>query len=100
MVTVIHADYALPLSLGQIAAAAHLSPSSASRLFTRSTGSNVSVYLTVVRVNAACRLLRETDRAVAAIAGDCGFSNLSNFNRHFKDLKGEAPSSYRGRFAG
>lgn len=99
MVTLIHTDFALPLTLGRIAAAAHLSPTSASRLFTKSTGSGISVYLTVVRVNAACRLLRDTDRAVAAIAGDCGFTNLSNFNRRFRDLKGETPSRYRGRFA-
>jgi AraC-like DNA-binding protein len=98
MVTVIHADFGLPLTLERIAAAAHLSPSSASRLFARSTGSKISVYLNVVRVNAACRLLRDTDRAVASIAGECGFANLSNFNRRFKELKGETPRSYRQRF--
>lgn len=95
MVALMHAEYGSPLTLARIAAAAHLTPGSASRLFSRSTGSSVTTYLTVVRVNAACRLLRETDRSVAAIAAACGFTNLSNFNRRFRDVKRLTPREYR-----
>ncbi|HEX8487938.1 MAG TPA: AraC family transcriptional regulator [Propionibacteriaceae bacterium] len=99
MVAVMHEQYAAPITLADIAAAAHVAPSSASRLFSQSTGSNISVYLAVVRVNAACRLLRDTDLSVTSIAMRCGFVNLSNFNRRFKSLKQTTPRDYRARFA-
>ncbi len=99
MVGLMHEKFAGTLTLADIAGAAHLTPSSASRLFSRSTGSTITVYLNVVRVNAACRLLRDTDLTVATIAAECGFSNLSNFNRRFRDVKHMTPRNYRSRFA-
>ncbi|MGL5861814.1 MAG: helix-turn-helix domain-containing protein [Phycicoccus sp.] len=97
MVGVMHARFASPLTLAEIAQAAHLAPSSASRLFRRSTGSTISSYLNVVRVNAACHLLRDRDHdlTIADIAVTCGYSNLSNFNRWFKRIKGTTPREYR-----
>ncbi len=99
MVDLMHQEYASALTLFDIAAAAHVAPSSASRLFSRSTGSTITTYLTVVRINAACRLLRDTDLPVSAVAVDCGFTNLSNFNRRFRDVKGATPREFRGRFS-
>ncbi len=98
MVRLMHTDFASDVTLADIAAAAHLTPSSASRLFSRSTGSSVTIYLNVVRVNAACRLLRDTDASIASIAVDSGFTNLSNFNRRFRDVKRMTPREYRAGF--
>ncbi|MET3805981.1 AraC-like DNA-binding protein [Nakamurella sp. UYEF19] len=98
MVALMHREFASRLTLAQIAGAAHLAPSSASRVFARSTGSNVTIYLNVVRVNAACRLLRDTDLNISTVATDCGFSNLSNFNRRFRDVKNMTPRDYRAGF--
>jgi AraC-like DNA-binding protein len=97
MVALMHDRYATPLRLSDVADAVHLTPSSASRLFRRSTGSTISSYLNVVRVNAACRLLRdrERERSIAEIATACGYANLSNFNRRFKEIKGVTPREYR-----
>ncbi|MFQ9414586.1 MAG: helix-turn-helix domain-containing protein [Ruminococcus sp.] len=33
------------------------------------------------------------------IAFDCGFRNLSNFNRQFRKITGNAPTEYRKKFA-
>lgn len=98
IVTAIHAGYASLLTLEDVAVAANMNASAASRLFARCTGSTVTRYLTVVRVNAACRLLRETDRPVTTIATEAGFANLSNFNRRFREVKRMSPSSYRAHF--
>ncbi len=98
MVQLMHAEFATDLKLAKIARVAHLTPSSASRLFSKSTGSSITAYLNVVRVNAACRLLRDTDDSIASIAANSGFTNLSNFNRRFREVKRMTPSSYRGSF--
>ncbi|AMM20323.1 hypothetical protein AX769_09300 [Frondihabitans sp. PAMC 28766] len=97
MVSVMHEEYASKLTLDRIAAAAHLAPSSASRLFSQCTGSTITTYLNVVRVNVACRLLRDSDRSVADISVECGFTNLSNFNRRFRDVKNVTPREFRTR---
>lgn len=98
MVKLMHVEFASDLKLPEIAQAAHLTPSSASRLFSKSTGSSVSFYLNVVRVNAACRLLRDTDDSIASIAVNSGFTNLSNFNRRFREVKNTTPRAYRAGF--
>ncbi|MBA3708325.1 MAG: helix-turn-helix domain-containing protein, partial [Planctomycetes bacterium] len=52
-------------------------------------------YLMEVRVADACRLLADSDRAVTDIAGACGFANLSNFNRRFRQVRGTSPTAFR-----
>ncbi|PZG54418.1 hypothetical protein C1I98_03955 [Spongiactinospora gelatinilytica] len=98
MMKAIHSGYTTRLSLEDIAAAAHMNASAASRLFARSTGFTVSHYVNLVRVNRACQLLRDTDRSVSTIAADSGFGNLSNFNRRFRELKKMSPREYRANF--
>jgi AraC-like DNA-binding protein len=98
MVRLMHRAYARPVTLAEVAEAAHLTPSSASRFFRRTTGTTITDYLNSLRVNAACRLLRGTDRRIADIAAHCGYTNLSNFNRRFHELKGMPPRDYRSRY--
>jgi AraC-like DNA-binding protein len=100
MVTLMHTAYTRPIGLEEIAAAAYMTPSSASRFFRRTAGTTITDYLGVLRVNAACHLLRDGDGRIVDIATDCGFANLSNFNRRFRALKGMTPSEYRRRFRG
>lgn len=51
-------------------------------------------YLLNMRIGFACRLLAEERLNISQIAFESGFENLSNFNRHFKQLKGVTPKEY------
>jgi len=84
----------------QAATLAGLSPAAFSRFFHKRMGKTFELYVTEVRVGHACRRLIEEDSTVAEIAYATGFNNLSNFNRHFRKLKGMAPLQYRRSFPG
>jgi AraC-like DNA-binding protein len=88
------------ITLAEAAAAAHLSVPAFSRFFRRKTGRTLVAYLNELRTGLACRELIETDRSVSDIAFDSGFSNLSNFNRRFRRLKGMSPREFRRQFQG
>lgn len=47
------------------------------------------------RVEDSKQLLLETDAAVSVISQEVGFNSLPSFNRVFKELVGQSPSSYR-----
>jgi AraC-like DNA-binding protein len=79
----------------EAATAAGMSPAAFSRFFHRHVGKTYVGYLNELRVATACRALVETDRPIIEIAYECGFNNLSNFNRRFLMLKGATPRQYR-----
>jgi AraC-like DNA-binding protein/quercetin dioxygenase-like cupin family protein len=83
------------VSLREAARVAAMSPWAFSRFFHRSTGKTLTTYVNELRVGEACRLLMDTDRGIADIAGAAGFPNLSNFNRQFLRFRGLRPSEYR-----
>lgn len=87
------------LSLPEAARLAHLSVPAFGRAFKRATGKTLVGYLNELRVGRACRELLETSRPVSDVAFDCGFRNLSNFNRRFRALKGVSPREFRRRHA-
>lgn len=82
----------------RLAAVAHhvsLSEGAFSRFFRVHTGKTFPELLNELRIGRACRLLLEEDRNIAEVAYACGFTNLSNFNRQFRRLKGANPRQYR-----
>ncbi len=83
------------LPLAEVARIAGLTPSSFSRVFHRMTNQTYVTYLNNCRTREACRLLIETDRPITQVAGDCGFENLSNFNRRFRLTNQMTPSEFR-----
>ncbi|MFN3279042.1 MAG: helix-turn-helix domain-containing protein [Paracoccus hibiscisoli] len=89
-----------PVSETELARLTGQSQSAFSRSFKRHTGTTLVRYRNQMRIDLACHmLLSDPDARVADICFDVGFSNLSNFNRHFLKLKGMAPSEFRATFA-
>ena len=65
------------------------------RYFKRRTGKTFTQYVNSIRIQFACQLLLEQNFSVAAVCYECGYENLSYFNRQFKKLKGMSPLQYR-----
>lgn len=81
----------------ELAARVHLVPSSFCRLFKKVTRKTCTQFINEIRLGHACRLLMETEDSITAIAFACGFRNLSNFNRRFREHYGMSPRDYRKR---
>ncbi len=92
-------NYRRSIFLDEAAEVAHLSAAAFSRFFRKTAGKTFTAYVNELRVAQACRFLIETDRNIAAVALDCGFENLSNFNRRFQELKKMSPREFRREFA-
>ena len=65
------------------------------RSFKNHTGQSLVSYLHQRRIERALFLLRTTRRKVVDIAQDCGFADLSQFNRLFRSLTGQTPRQCR-----
>lgn len=96
--TYVRENYFRSISLEKIAKIAKMSPFTFSRYFKKNCGAGFVEYLTRVRTNKACYLLRETEYQVQEIATECGFASISNFNKQFRKTEGISPREYRARF--
>jgi AraC-like DNA-binding protein/mannose-6-phosphate isomerase-like protein (cupin superfamily) len=84
-----------PLSLEEIASVAGFTRNYFSTLFTELNGLTTWDYITIRRIERSCELLLKTDLSVIDVAENCGYENLSNFNRMFLRIVGVSPSAYR-----
>jgi AraC-like DNA-binding protein len=87
------------ISIKDAAEAANLSPNSFCRYFKTRTLKTYWQFLLEIRIGHACRLLIENKGSVAQICSECGFNNLSNFNRQFKALLKITPLQYAKTYA-
>ncbi|MDR1429756.1 MAG: helix-turn-helix domain-containing protein [Spirochaetaceae bacterium] len=88
-------NYTRKISLKEIAGASGLSAPYFSTIFKEEMGENLSVHLNQLRVNRAASMLAETRQSLTAIAGDCGFEDLSWFSKIFKLHTGMSPGKFR-----
>ncbi len=77
--------------------AAHIGMSSASfsRFMKKRSGKNFVEYLNDLRLGYATRELVNTNSPISEICYNCGYNNISNFNRIFKQRKGVTPKEFR-----
>jgi len=84
-----------PVPLSEAAKLANMTEVSFSRFFKAQTGTSYIDCLLEIRLENASRLLIDTHESVSKIAFNCGFNNISNFNRLFKKKKGTTPKEFR-----
>ncbi len=91
----INNNYTRDLNLKQIAEQFALNYTYCSDLFKKMTGFPFTVYVTRLRVNKACLLLKDTDTSIEHICLSTGFSDYHYFAGVFKKQTGLTPSQYR-----
>jgi AraC-like DNA-binding protein len=84
-----------PLTLEALAREAGLSPYHFLRTFERLTGVTPHQYVRRARLREAARRLIAESGTVLDIALDCGFGDVSNFNRAFRTEFGRSPLAFR-----
>ena len=94
----INDNYARPLRLEDLAALVGMSPVAFSRFFRQRTGRTLSEYIVDIRLGYAARMLVDTAKNISEICYECGFNNLSNFNRTFKAKRHYTPRDFRAMF--
>lgn len=90
--------YSEVIRLSEVAEMVNMSESSFCRFFKQHTSKSFIDFLTDIRLGAASRALIDSSLSIAEIGYDCGFNNLSNFNRIFKKKKGVTPSEFRNNY--
>lgn len=90
----IHAHLDQSISLAELAAVAHLSEFHFARLFKQTTGLPPHQFVIHVRIERAKRLITAGRLSLAQIALEVGFSDQSQFTRHFKRLVGVTPKRF------
>ena len=91
----INDHYAEQLTLSELADMAGMAPTAFSRFFRLRSGRTLSDYITDIRLGVASRLLVDTTKNISEICYECGFNNLSNFNRTFRAKRGSSPREFR-----
>jgi len=91
-------NYDKPISLGEVAKVVNMTEVSFSRFIKKRTGNTFIDSLNEIRLGHASRMLIDTTHSIAEISYNCGFNNISNFNRIFKKKKTCTPKEFRENF--
>lgn len=86
------------ISLNEVAKLVNMTDVSFSRFFKSRTGMRFIDSLLELRLGHASRLLIDTTQSIAEVAYNCGFNNISNFNRLFKKKKDCTPKEFRENY--
>jgi AraC-like DNA-binding protein len=89
-------NYHLQISLEVIAQEAAMTKNAFCKYFKKRTNKTYISFLNELRIEESCKLLaRKNENSINDIAELCGFRNISNFNRRFKQIKQKSPRDYR-----
>lgn len=84
-----------PPTLAQMAAHVGLCESHLRARFKQEMGISPGQYMQRLRMDHACKLLRETMLPIKKVAGEVGYNELPNFHRSFRRMMDQTPANYR-----
>lgn len=88
-----------PLTLESTAHALGISRIHLSHIFSQQLHVNFRQYINTLRIDRACKLLRDPSSTVSQVAYLCGYSNPRTFHRAFLSQCGMPPKQYRARLS-
>lgn len=91
----IYENYTESLYAEQLAELAHMSTNHFHRYFKQRTEYTLTEFINRLRIGKACKLLISSSSPISVISDQCGFNNVSNFNRRFLAIKGCTPRKFR-----
>jgi AraC-like DNA-binding protein len=95
-----NANFDKRVTLVEVAKLVNMTEVAFSRFFKKRTGYTFIDSLNDIRLGHASRKLIDSTHSIAEICYDCGFNNMSNFNRIFKKKKNATPKEFRESYAG
>ncbi len=87
-------NYSQNMTLSSLASLYFINEKYLGRIFKKHTGKTFHEYITDIRLEKAIHKL-SIGTSIASIANDCGFQNVTYFNRCFKKKYGISPTQYR-----
>lgn len=93
----IQRHFAEPITQAQAATEAKMSPPAFSRWFKAHVGLVFQRYLNELRVAKVCARLADHQENITQAAFQCGYNNLANFNRRFREITGLTPTEFRSQ---
>ena len=94
----IETNYQKDIDVNRVATLTHLTTAAFCRYFKKTTHLTFTDFVNQYRINQAKKLLLH-DKNVTEACYESGFENLSHFNKTFKKIAGENPSSFKRRHA-
>lgn len=88
----------ISLSVNQVSDYVNMSAAYLGRVFKQMAGITFTEYLTKYRLDAACKLLKDTTMTVNDISDEVGFTNSSYFHIIFKKNLNCTPNQYRKQY--
>ena len=86
------------ITLDEVAAICSMTPSAFSRYFKSRTQKPFINFLNELRIGHACKLLQNDQYTISDVCYECGYNNLTNFNKFFKSISGTTPLQYRKKY--
>lgn len=86
-----------PPTLPELAALCAMTVRHLGRAFKEETGETLGHFVRQATIERACRLLHETDKPIAHIAEELGFSSAASFSESFRRITGRRPSAFRDK---
>ncbi len=95
LIQYVQANYCDPITLHQAAALYYVNEKYIGRLFKKQTGQSFHAFLNETRLAHAEDQLIFSVKSIMEIALDCGFQNVTYFNRQFMRKFGKTPGEFR-----
>lgn len=91
----IQENYTVQIYAEDLAEMVHMSTNHFHRFFKKRTERTLTEFINQLKIGQACKLLISSNSPISVISDQCGFNNISNFNRRFLKMKGYTPSRFR-----